>query len=213
MQYARVLLVAVSAALVARFWVGVAPVKATASWLAPVDWLALAETLAAAAAGQLLGRLVRLSAWPLLGPMLLLAALHLTGVLPHIELPRWLLALCYAMVGWNIGLGFRRESLLHAARTLPAILLTILGLMGFCAGLAWCLTRWAGVDLLTAYLATSPGGLDSVAIIASATHVDLPFVMSLQGVRLIFVIVLAPLLTKLVVRRSPHLQKETKSGM
>jgi uncharacterized protein len=63
------------------------------------------------------------------------------------------------------------------------------------------------VDALTAYLATSPGGTDSVAIIAASTpRVDLPFVLALQAVRLLFAIGLAPLVTRLVVRHSPHLQ-------
>ena len=80
-------------------------------------------------------------------------------------------------------------------------------LMGLCGALAWCLTRLAHTDALTAYLATSPGGLDSVAIIAaSAPHVDLAFVMALQAVRLVFVICLAPVITRLVVRHSPHLR-------
>jgi uncharacterized protein len=56
-------------------------------------------------------------------------------------------------------------------------------------------------------LATSPGGLDSVAIIAASTpRVDLPFVLALQSVRLVFVIGFAPLITRFVVRHSPHLQ-------
>jgi uncharacterized membrane protein AbrB (regulator of aidB expression) len=63
------------------------------------------------------------------------------------------------------------------------------------------------VDALTAYLATSPGGLDTVAIIAASTpRVDLQFVLALQSMRLLFVIGLAPLTTRLVVRLSPHLQ-------
>jgi uncharacterized membrane protein AbrB (regulator of aidB expression) len=46
-----------------------------------------------------------------------------------------------------------------------------------------------------------------VAIIAASTpRVDLPFVLALQSVRLLFVIGLAPLVTRLVVRFSPHLQ-------
>jgi uncharacterized protein len=207
MQYARVLVVALSAALVARFWVGGAPPHAAVNWLAPVDWLALAQTLALIALGQGLGRLLRLSAWALLGPMLLLAAVHL-GAHLRIELPRPLLAVCYALLGWYIGLGFRREALLHAWRALPAIVLSILSLMAFCAALAWCLTWLAHVDALTAYLATSPGGMDSVAIIAASSgQVDLSFVMALQGVRLVFVIVLAPYLTRWVVRSSAHLQQ------
>ena len=60
---------------------------------------------------------------------------------------------------------------------------------------------------LTAYLATSPGGLDSVAIIAASTpHVDLEFVLALQAVRLVFVICLSPIITRFVVRYSSHLR-------
>jgi membrane AbrB-like protein len=207
MQYSRVLLVALFTAFVARFWVGAAHGhQSGATWLSPVHWGALAATLLLAALGQQAGRLLRLHAWAILGPMLLLSALHAAGLLT-IELPRWLLAAAYALIGWHIGLGFRRESLRHAGQALPAIAGAALCLIGFCALLAWGLTHLIHVDPLTAYLATSPGGLDSVAIIAAATPgANLPFVLSLQAVRLLFVIGLAPLITRFVVRHSPHLQ-------
>jgi membrane AbrB-like protein len=208
MQYSRVLLVALGAALVARLWAGAAGVHAPgAPWLATVHWDNLVTVLLLAALGQWLARLLGLQAWALLGPMLLLSTLHACGWLA-IELPRWLLAASYAMLGWHIGLGFRREALRHAAQALPVIFGAALCLMSFCGLLAWCLVRLAHVDALTAYLATSPGGLDSVAIIAAATpRVDMPFVLALQSVRLLFVIALAPLLTRLVVRHSPHLRE------
>lgn len=208
MQYSRVLVVAIAAALVARFWAHVGGIHPPgASWLGPVHWGNLALVLALALVGQQLARLVRLQAWALLGPMILLSALHASGWL-DIELPRWLLAAAYALLGWHVGLGFRREALIHAGRALPMVLIATLSLLGLCAGLAWCLTRLAHTDALTAYLATSPGGLDSVAIIAASTpQVDLPFVLALQTVRLVFVIGLAPLITRLVVKYSPHLRK------
>jgi uncharacterized protein len=207
MQYSRVLLVAIAASVVARFWAHVGSAHTPgAPWLSPVHWGNLALVLALALLGQQLARLLRLQAWALLGPMILLSALHAAGWL-DIDLPRWLLAAAYAMLGWRIGLSFRRDALMHAGRALPVVLAAALSLMGVCAALAWCLTRLAHADALTAYLATSPGGLDSVAIIAASTpNVDLPFVMALQAVRLVFVICLAPLITRLVVRHSPHLQ-------
>jgi uncharacterized protein len=207
MQYSRVLLVALAAALVAHFWAGGAPAHPPGvSWLAPVRWGNLALVLLLIAAGQQLARLLRLPAWPLLGPMLLLAVLHAGGWL-SMDLPRWLLAASYALLGWHIGLGFRRDALRHAGRALPVVVTAALCLMALCGALAWCLTQLAHVDALTAYLATSPGGMDSVAIIAASTpRVDLPFVLALQAVRLLFVIGLAPLVTRLVVRHSPHLQ-------
>ena len=207
MQYSRVLLVALAAALVARFWAGTSGSHPTnTSWLAPVHWENLAEVALLAALGQQVGRLLRLQAWAVLGPMLLLSVLHAGGWLT-IDLPRWLLAAAYALLGWYIGLGFRRDALLHAGRALPAVTGAALCLMGFCGLLAWCLASIAHVDALTAYLATSPGGLDSVAIIAASTaRVDLPFVLALQSVRLLLVIGLAPVITRLVVRYSPHLR-------
>jgi uncharacterized protein len=207
MQYSRVLLVALAAALVARFWVGTTGAHAPgAPWLAPVHWGNLAVVLLLGAAGQQIARLMRLQAWALLGPLLLLSILHAGGMLA-IELPRWLLVVAYGLLGWHIGLGFRRDALLHAGRALPVVVGAALCLIGFCGLLAWCLARLAHVDALTAYLATSPGGLDSVAIIAASTQgVNLPFVMALQSVRLLFVIGLAPLITRLVVRHSPHLR-------
>jgi len=207
MQYSRVLMVAVAAALVAHFWAHVGGAHTPgAPWLSPVHWGNLAGVVALALLGQQLARLLRLQAWALLGPMILLSALHAAGWL-SIDLPRWLLAGAYALLGWHIGLSFRRDALIHAGRALPVVIAATLCLMGLCAMLAWCLTRLANTDALTAYLATSPGGLDSVAIIAASTpHVDLPFVMALQSVRLVFVICLAPLITRLVVRHSPHLQ-------
>ena len=50
------------------------------------------------------------------------AGVHLGGVTGY-QLPQWLLALSYAMIGWSIGLNFTRPILLHAARALPQILL------------------------------------------------------------------------------------------
>jgi uncharacterized protein len=207
MQYSRVLLVALAAALVARFWAGTAGAHAaSASWLAPVHWRNLVAVLLIAAVGQQAARWLRLQAWALLGPMLLLSALHAGGWLV-IDLPRWLLAAAYALLGWHIGLGFSRDALIHAGRAVPVIAAATFSLIGFCGVLAWCLMRVAHVDALTAYLATSPGGLDTVAIIsASAPGVDVPFVMALQSVRLLFVIGLSPLITRFVVRYSPHLQ-------
>ena len=212
MQYSRVLLVALAAAIVARFWAGSASAHATGTpWLAPVHWTNLAVLALLAAASQQAARLLRLPAWALLGPMLLLSALHAAGWI-NIELPRWLLAASYALLGWQIGLGFRREAFLNAGRSLPVVAISALCLMAFCGLLAWGLVRLVHVDALTAYLATSPGGLDSVAIIAASTpRVNLAFVLALQSVRLLFVIALAPLITRLVVRHSPHLRSDGKT--
>ena len=76
---------------------------------------------------------------------------------------------------------------------MPQIIGSILALMAFCGGLARLISYELGIDPLTAYLANSPGGMDSIAIIAAASDsVDLSFVMALQSARLLFVLAFGP---------------------
>ena len=120
----------------------------------------------------------------------------------RIELPPVLLSLCFALVGWTIGLRFTRDILLHAVRALPAVFASILALMAICGGFAFLLVWFAGVDPLTAYLATSPGGADSVAIIAANSNVNMPFVMAMQAGRLLVVLLTGPALARFIATRN-----------
>jgi membrane AbrB-like protein len=201
MQYLRVVIVVLISSIVARIWVGpVHTPTAADAWFPPLSWAAFACTMALAVLGSTLGQRLRLPAGALLLPLAVGAVLQGSGVLA-IELPRWLLALAYAGLGWAIGLRFTRPILAHAARVLPVITASILVLVCLCGGLAVLLT-YAGIDPLTAYLATSPGGADSVAIIAASSNVDVAFVMGLQTARLIIVIVIGPGIARFMSRRA-----------
>ncbi len=121
-----------------------------------------------------------------------------------LDLPQPLLAVAFAAIGWVVGLRFTGAILRQVAAKLPHMLAAILALMAFCAAIAWGLTQLLGIDMLTAYLATSPGGADSIAIIAAGTHVDLGFVMAFQTARLILVILIGPILARRVARAMGH---------
>ncbi len=199
MQYLRVVMVAVTASTVARFaGAGVAMIGA-ATWFPPLAAGPLATTLLLAALGAAGGGLLRWTAGPMLIAFLTGGALHAAGLI-ELSLPPWLLAASYAMVGWTIGLRFNRDILRHAARVLPHILGAILLLLGTCGGIGLALARLGHIDWLTAVLAMSPGATDSVAIIAASTHVDVPFVMSLQTARFVLVMVAGPALAKALTR-------------
>ena len=77
-----------------------------------------------------------------------------------------------------------------------------LAAIAFSGGLAALLTVYAGFDPLTAYLATSPGGMDSIAIIAVSGHVDTPFVMTLQTVRFVLVLLTGPRLANFLAAKT-----------
>ena len=201
MQYLRVVGVAAVAALVARlFGVSASHGPAAIVWFPPVTWLPLAETLALAILGPVIARLLRIPAGAFLVPLVGGIVLTHLGWMT-IELPTWLLAASYAFVGWNVGLRFTRPLLMHAARALPLIVGSTLVLIVICGVVAAAMVVMAGIDPLTAYLATSPGGSDSIAIIAASTNVDVSFVMAMQTFRMITVMFLAPVLTKFIAKR------------
>jgi len=204
MQYLRVVLVVLVASAVARLWLpaGAEGTAAALPWFPVLDGGRFGATLALAVGGPLLARRFKIPSGALLLPLAGGAVLEGSGLLT-LELPPWLLAFSYALIGWAIGLRFTRPILGHVARILPRVLASTLVLIGLCGALAAGLTLALGIDPLTAYLATSPGGADSVAIIAaSAGSVDLSFVIALQTSRFLVVLLLGPRVARWVARRT-----------
>jgi membrane AbrB-like protein len=200
MQFLRVMLVAAAASIVTHLWVGSdAGTRGPAHWFATVAAVPLWKTIALAVGGAILGARSAIPAGALLVPLFAGAALSGAGLIT-ITLPHWLMAGCYIVVGWSIGLKFTRGIVLYAARVFPKIAASTLTLIALCGALAWLLHVAAGTDPLTAYLATSPGGADSVAIIAASSNVDVPFVMAMQMTRFIFVMLIGPTLARTVAR-------------
>ncbi|CAI9120004.1 AbrB family transcriptional regulator [Brytella acorum] len=205
MLYLRVVLVVIGTSVVARFALHPAhfhPLGGMPERLPHADALVvpvvLAITLAASfinfpAAAMLLGL-----ASGILAHMLTSAALA-----PSI----WLLAPAYFVVGWVIGLRFTMDVVHHAARALPAVLCSSLILIGACAALAIPVARIAHTDWLSAYLATSPGGADSLAIIAASSPVDMAFVMTMQIARFIILLAVGPTLATWLAHRARHLDR------
>jgi uncharacterized protein len=198
MQYMRVVMVALTTSLITSFLA--APIKtvATINWFPPITWNT-AATILIVAVGLGLGKLSRLPGGPLLVPLAAGSVLQATGIVA-LDLPPWLLAASYTIIGCSIGSAFTREILRYAARALPKIIATSLCLIVVCSGIAVILSLLTGLDFLTSYLATSPGGADTVAIIAASTHIDAPFVMAMQVARLLTILLVGPSIARLVAK-------------
>jgi len=203
MQYLRVVCCAIAATCVARFWATGGGAAAPAiDWFPSMSLAGLAGTLVVAGVGVLAGVSRRIPGGALLAPMALGLVLK-ASLGASFALPPWLLAASYAIVGWAIGMRFTPDIIGHAARALPRVLASILALIAICGGFAVVLHVATGVDPLSAFLATSPGGADSVAIIAASSKVDMPFVMAMQMTRFVVVLFVGPLIARFVSARSP----------
>ena len=201
MQYLRVVFVAGVATLVAHFSGHDGAAPPPHAWFEPVPMLPLAAMLAVGILAGLAGQRLRVPAGAFLVPFAVASMLNSSGAVT-IVLPQWLLALAFTLLGWKIGLGFTRAILVHARRALLPTVASILALIGFSGLLAGLLVLLLGLDPLTAYLATSPGGLDSIAVIAASAKVDVAFVMTLQTARLILITLIGPWLARFVADRT-----------
>ena len=201
MQYLRVVIVAGLASVVARLWVGASgAVVPHIVWFPAVPWQDLMATLAVAGVSGAIGVGLRIPAGALLLPMIAGRGARGDGAGDN-RAPAVAAGAELRVSGLEHRPGFHAGNSGHASRALPQVLLATFALIGVCGLLALFLVHAAGIDPLTAYLATSPGGMDAVAIIAASSNVDIAFVMALQTLRFIIVLITGPPLARFIAQR------------
>ena len=200
MQYTRVVVVVVTATLVGRLVTGAAPPTQDLQAASEgVDLLVqgtvptYAATVLVAVLGAWAGTRLRLPAGALLGPLILGVALAELGMV-HLAWPPGVPQAAYLVLGLWVGLLFDGASVKRTGRLFPFVLASAVGLVLACAALGWALAALTGIDGMTAYLATTPGGIESVAIVALGTGADAPLVLAVQMLRLLAVVFAGSLL-------------------
>ncbi|HET8598925.1 MAG TPA: AbrB family transcriptional regulator [Segeticoccus sp.] len=204
-QYLRVLLVLLAMPLVtATVFHPAAQQHGAAPSSASSPALGLLFTVVAVAVGLPLARVAHVPAGSLLGPLLVAVVLAVAGVFGTGGVPVPVQDLAYLLIGLQVGLRFTRDSLRSIARLLPLALGLILALIAACAGMGWVLSHAVGVAPLDAYLATTPGGLYAVLATAVDSGSDVTFVLATQVVRLLVMLLAAPVLAHVLRRRRPR---------
>lgn len=148
-----------------------------------------------------LGKLIHLPAAGLLGPMALATAAELTGIAGDAAVPSVLLAIAYAVIGWQAGLGFTLPRLRAIGRILPAAVVLILAIGVGCALLGVLLSWWTGESMFDCYLATTPGGIYAVLAAATAAGSNVAFVVAAQILRVLLMLFVAPFAARAAARR------------
>ena len=191
-QYLRLLIVSVSLPLVASQFTSV-----TRTELDPYWWMWLLVP-ALIVAGVFAGKLLKFPNPSVFGPMALTV---LVGALVDVTIvpPRLLSIVGFLAIGWMCGGGLNVPALRRFSRLLPATLAYIAGLMLACAGMGWLMAKWLGLSFYEGYLATSPGALETVLVLATS-----PAVVALQVIRLIMVILFAGWLPRILSGAAPR---------
>lgn len=166
----------------------------------PLTGLDAVLLLGSALVGSVIGMKLRFPAPTFLGPLMVSAVVHLTGLTESAP-PGLLVNAAQVLLGTVLGcrfLGISARTVVPAAALAIGATMLTLGIAS-CAGLA--MGFLAGIVPEQALLALAPGGLTEMGLIALAIHADVAFVALHHVVRILFVIVLAPMAFRFFLSR------------
>lgn len=128
----------------------------------------------------------------LMGPALATALLVLSG-LPAPTLPNIVVIIAQICIGTYMGTIIKFNRTQKQLNTIvPYALLNAILLVIFCLGLGWLLTFLIGVDLVTGFLSTSPGGVAEMSLTGIMVNADLSTIAVYQIFRIFFILLVMP---------------------
>ena len=151
--------------------------------------------VACAVAGVIVGKLIRLPAYRIVGPMLVSGAVHVAGWTQ--SSPPWeIVAVAQVVVGSSVGARFSGVPVDRVLKTIGASLgsttLMLITTFIFAWGLSWI----TGIGFEPIVLAFSPGGLAEMSLIALSLGIETAFVATHHVSRIAMIVIAAPLVFK-----------------
>lgn len=198
-QYLRLLIVSLSLPIVTSLF----NVQAAVTDEESGTWWGALMLVGFALVGPYIGKLLHFPAPHIFAPLIL------TVIAGHffpdaIAMPEFVAVVGFLIIGWFCGGGLSVPVLKIFARQLPMTLVFIILTIATCALTALLLTAWLDISYFDAYLATSPGGLETVLALAHEGGAG-PAVISVQLIRLLSLLILAGYLSgiiKWILKRS-----------
>lgn len=195
-QYLRLLAVSMTLPVVAALLT--APGTSTIPPLDEVPWWMWLVVATLALVGHPLASLVRLPVPSVFGPLLLTVLVSL--VIPGgVVVPAPLGIVAFITIGWACGGALSVPALRRFARLLPATITFIVVVMAACAATAIAVMHWLDISYFEAYLATSPGALETVLALSAEGGAG-PAVVAIQLTRLIAILIIAGYLPAILRR-------------
>ena len=188
----RVLLVVLTIPLWYRYMTGVTTTPSSIGPSIAATGLAdLAVLGACAVAGVAVGRLIRLPAYRLSGPLLASALVHATGL--SASAPPWeVVAVAQVVVGSAVGARFTGVPVRRVIGIMGAALVSAVVMLAATVAFALVLAPATGIDWRSIVLAYAPGGLAEMSLIALSLGIETAFVATHHVIRIGLIVVGAP---------------------
>ena len=203
----RVLLVVTLAPFILTHFYGAALSNPIGAPIKDVPIHELGLVVIAALVGWKGGEKLGLFGASILGPMIVTAALSLSGLI-HIRPPAEAILAAQFFIGCGIGVHFTGITWSELSRVVIAAIAYVFLLAALAALVALIVATLALGHPTEAFLAFAPGGQAEMTVLAIVTGADLGFVVTHHLTRIVLVIVGAPLAASLMGRRARRSRPE-----
>ncbi len=143
--------------------------------------------------GYVVGKRLNLPAAALSGPMIASAVVHLAGATTAVP-PSELVAIAQVVMGTTVGCRFAGHAVRRIFLALGTGVVTTIVMLSAGIAFALALEQLTGLPFPALLLAFSPGGLAEMGLICLSMGIDIAFVSTHHLVRILFIVVLAPLI-------------------
>jgi len=164
------------------------------------DWKDYAVLAACGVIGAIVGRLLRLPASFMMGPMLMSAIAHLSG-LTDSKPPGELVAAAQIVVGTGIGCRFVGAAIDQLHKEMAASIGAAVILIGCAVLFAKFTVAITGLNLDATVLSYAPGGFAEMSLIGLALGVEIAMVATHHLFRLFLIILSGPLVFRFILTR------------
>ncbi|WP_233270515.1 AbrB family transcriptional regulator [Chachezhania sediminis] len=181
-HFVRIVLVVITVPTLFLIFSGHSVGSAAGQQLSVGPWTALDVVLIVAVAliGAPLAVRIHLPAPMLLGPMILSAACHATGLMDT-HSPSWLLHFSQLVVGTGLGATFARTNPRQLLNAFLLGVLTLAVMLGLACVFAFSLTPFVPISTETLFVSYAPGGVTEMSLIALSLGVT-PVVVTVHHI-------------------------------
>ena len=163
-------------------------------------------TLAVGCFGGLLAYKFKMPAGPMLGAMIAVGIYNCLGFVSY--MPEEMRIGVQIVMGCVLGLRLNRETFKQLKTVIKPALIIIPSLMLFGLTTGFILFYIFKLDVYTAFLSSTPGGLAELSLLAATLGGDGPRVAILHTLRLITVISVTPIILHFLARRKKKITQE-----
>lgn len=147
--------------------------------------------------GGFLGAKLKIPAGALIGAMLTIICFKIFAKV-HWEIPKSFTFALQVFLGIMVGASFQPELIQAMKKIAIPVMISSVVLVSTGVIMAFVFTRLGLVDIGTAYLGTSPGAMSILVVLALESQAQPMLVVCFHFIRVVFVILTAPLIFKLI---------------